>query len=63
MALVARVKLLAVLQSTAVVHLHTIAVLGLAGALDLVGDFDAQLSGAGEGGERKEDGGETHCVK
>lgn len=62
-ALEARVELLArVLQGTAVVHLHTVAVLCLAGALDLVGDVDAQLGGAGEGGEREEDGAETHCV-
>jgi hypothetical protein len=26
-----------------------------------VGDFDAQLGGAGEGGEAQEEGGETHC--
>lgn len=43
-------------------HGDVIAVLGLARALDLMGDFDAQLGSAGEGGEAQEEGGETHCV-
>lgn len=61
-ALEAGVELLAgVLQGAAVVHLHTITVLGLASALDLVSDLNAELGGTGEGGEREEDGGETHC--
>lgn len=61
-ALKARVELLPIgLEGTPVVHGDIIAVLGLARALDLVGDFDAQLGGAGEGGEAQEEGGETHC--
>jgi hypothetical protein len=61
-ALKARVELLPIrLEGTTVVHGDVIAVLGLARALDLVGDFDAQLGGAGEGGEAQKEGGETHC--
>lgn len=61
-ALEARVKLATIgLESTPVVHGDVVAVLGLARALDLVGDFDAELGGAGEGDQAQEEGGETHC--
>lgn len=63
MALVAGVELGAVgLQGTAVVHGDSVALDGLAVALDGLGDFDAEFGGGGEGAEGGyEDGGETHC--
>lgn len=51
------------LQGAAVVHGDSVAVGGLAGALDGVGDFDAELGGSRDRAESgDEDGGETHCV-
>lgn len=63
-ALVARIELGSIgLQGAAVVHGNSVAVGGLAGALDGVGYFDAELGGGGQGAEGcDEDGGETHCV-
>ena len=63
MALVAGVELGAVgLQGAAVVHGDTIALDGLAVALDGLGDFDAEVSSGGEGAKGgDENGGETHC--
>ena len=63
-AIVAGIELRPVrLQGAAVVHGDGVAVGGLAGALDSVGYFDAELGGSCEGAEGcDEDGGETHCV-
>lgn len=63
-ALVAGVELGSVgLQGAAVVHGNSVAVDCLAGALDSVGDFDAELGGSRERAKGcDEDGSETHCV-
>lgn len=62
LALVARVELGPVgLQGTAVVHGDSVALDGLAVALDWRGDFDAEFGGGGEGAEGgHEDRGEMH---
>lgn len=61
-AVVAGIEFLAsVLEFAAVVHGDTVAVLGLAVALDLVGGLDAEVGGEGQGGQREEEGCETHC--
>lgn len=41
-------------------HGDVVSFLGLAGALDLVGCFDAELGGDGQRGEGEEDGCDTH---